>query len=78
MKYKIKRIPISPDVLISVMRNNSSWRVSKGIPKTARFRGVPLDVYTQNIQLFVEDDSFEEIDIDEIIPILYTEFYKIQ
>lgn len=69
---------INPEAFFHIMADDTAWRVSKGIPKGARLRGFTLDPYTQNLNLFVEHDSFEEVDIGEVIPVLVTEFRKIQ
>lgn len=69
---------INPEAFFLIMSDNTAWRVKKGIPKGARLRGFTLDPYTQNLNLFVEHDSFEEIDAGSVAPILDSEFRKIQ
>lgn len=78
MKVKAKRLAISPEVLFNVMQTNSAWRVSKGIPKDARMRGFTLDPYTQTLFLFVEHESFPEVEVGEVLPLMETLFKKIQ
>lgn len=78
MKAKIRRVQISPQAFFHIMRDETAWRVSKGIPKSAELRGFTLDPYTQVLNLFVEHESFDEIDVGNIYPILETEFRKIQ
>ena len=77
MKVRAKRIQISPDALIHIMKQDTAWRVSEGIPVGARLRGLTLDPYTQILNLFVEHESFPEVDIGNVIPILTTEFKRI-
>lgn len=78
MKAKVKRVPISPEVLLYNMQLGTAWRVAKGIPADARLRGFTLDPYANVLNLFVEHESFEEIEDGEVAPILETLFYKIQ
>lgn len=78
MKIKMKRMIINPQAFFHIMSNETAWRVSKGIPKGARLRGFTLDPYTQTLNLFVEHESFEEIDVNTVAPLLETEFHKIQ
>lgn len=50
----------------------------RGTPRTARLRGFTIDPMTQNLNLFVEDESFEEIEVEtQVAPILETLFRKI-
>jgi hypothetical protein len=78
MKVRAKRIQINPEAFFHIMANDTAWRVSKGIPKGARLRGFTLDPYTQNLNLFLEHDSFDEVDVGTVFPLLETEFRKIQ
>lgn len=79
MKARIRRMMVNPEMLFHIMETSTAWRVSKGIPAGARFRGVTLDPHTQTIHLFVEHDSFDEVDIErEVSPQLETLFKKIQ
>lgn len=79
MKAKVKRVKISPEAFFHIMRTDTAWRVHKGIPSGARLRGFTIDPYTQELNLFVEHDSFEAVDVHaEVAPILETEFRKIQ
>jgi hypothetical protein len=77
MKAKVKRVPINPEVFFHVMCSETAWRVTKGIPKGARLRGITLDPYTQTLNLFVEHESFPEIDLGTVAPELETEFRRI-
>lgn len=79
MKAKVKRLAINPEQLLNVMQHNTAWRVVEGVPKTARLRGITIDPYTQILHLFVEDESFEPVDIDnEVTPLFKTVFRKVQ
>lgn len=77
MKARVKRIPISPEILVKMMIGETSWIVSKGIPKTARLRGFTVDPYANVLNLFVEDKSFDEIDLGAVAPVLETLFHKL-
>lgn len=77
MKVRIKRVVISPDAFFHIMQANTAWRVSQGIPTTARLRGITLDPYTASLHMFIEDESFPEIDVGTVAPILETEFRRI-
>ena len=77
MKLKMKRVAINPESLLHIMQSDTAWRVSRGIPREAKMRGFTLDPYTQTLFLFIEHDSFPEIDMGTVCPILDTEFRKI-
>ncbi|NJO48152.1 MAG: hypothetical protein HC840_00390 [Leptolyngbyaceae cyanobacterium RM2_2_4] len=78
MKAKVKRVKVHPEAFFRIMQTDTAWRVSKGIPKGARLRGFTVDPYTQELNLFVEHESFDAIDVSTVAPILETEFRKIQ
>lgn len=78
MKAKIKRVKIHPEAFFSIMATDTAWRVHKGIPKGAKLRGFTVDPYTQELNLFVEHDSFEAVELGVVCPLLETEFRKIQ
>lgn len=78
MKAKIKRLKISPDAFFHIMATDTAWRVHKGIPSGARLRGFTLDPYTQELNLFIEHESFEAVDVTTVAPLLESEFRKIQ
>lgn len=77
MMAKVKRILISPEALLRMMAVDTGWRVIKGVPEDARFRGVTLDPYANVINLFVEHESFPEIDEGEVAPFMENEFRRI-
>lgn len=77
MKARVRRLMISPEAFFHIMRENSAWRVKKGIPKDARLRGFTLDPYTQVLHLFVEHPSFDEVDVHSVAPQMETLFEKI-
>jgi|GEM_PF-4588629 len=78
MRARLRRVQINPQAFFNIMCNDTAWRVSKGIPKGASLRGFTIDPYTQNLNLFVEHESFDEIDAETVAPLLSTEFRKIQ
>lgn len=78
MKAKIKRVKVHPEAFFHIMATDTAWRVHKGIPKGAKLRGFTVDPYTQELNLFVEHESFEAVDVSTVAPILETEFRKIQ
>ena len=78
MTMKMKRVIVSPEVLFYIMQNDTAWRVKFGIPKDATLKGFTLDPYANVLNLFVFHDSFEEIDVNEVAPVLETEFLKIK
>lgn len=77
MKARVKRVVINPQVLFHIMQVETSWLVSKGIPDGAKMRGFTLDPYTQCLHLFVEHESFDEIDLNTVAPQLETLFKKV-
>lgn len=78
MKARVKRVVISPEALLRIMSGDTAWRVFKGVPKGGKLRGFCLDPYANVLNLFVEHESFEEIEEGAVAPILETEFRKIQ
>ena len=79
MKARVQRLVINPEAFLHIMSQDTAWRVSQGVPKSARLRGFVIDPATMNLVLFLEDDSFPEVDIThEVAPVLKTEFRKIQ
>lgn len=78
MKAKIKRVKVHPEAFFHIMATNTAWRVHKGIPNGAKLRGFTVDPYTQELNLFVEHESFDAVDVSTVCPILETEFRKIQ
>lgn len=78
MKVKVKRVVINPEMLFSILEGDTAWRVTSGIPKSARLRGFTLDPYTQALHLFVEHDSFEPVNIAEVAPQLDIFFKKLK
>lgn len=78
MKKRLKRLLINPETFFRIMREETAWRVEKGIPKDAELKGVTLDPYTQTLNLFIEHSSFEEIDVHSVAPILETTFIRIK
>lgn len=77
-KSRIKRVLISPQVLMRMFAIDSSWKEVKGIPSDATMRGFTIDPLTQTLNLFVYHDSFPEIDIEmEVAKPLETLFRKL-
>ena len=78
MKTRMKRLIINPAAFFHIMRTGSSWRVVLGIPEGAQMRGFTVDPSTQNLNLFIEHESFDPIDsATQVAPILKTEFRKV-
>ena len=78
MNKRLKRVIINAEVFFIILKNESGWKVVKGIPKDAELRGVTLDPYTQTLNLFIEHESFEAVSINSPVPILETEFLRIK
>ena len=79
MTARVKRMKISPEAFFHIMANDTCWRVEKGIPAGARLRGFTVDPYTQELNLFIEHDSFEPVEIgSQVAPVLETRFRKVQ
>ena len=78
MQKRRKRIVVNPEVFFLVMKQDSSWRVEAGIPKTSELVGCTLDPYNQVINLFIEDNSFPLIEVGTVPPVLETTFIKIK
>ena len=58
---RVKRIFVSPQVLMSMLTEGERAFCIKGIPKDASFRGFQLDSMNNCITLFVEHNSFPEV-----------------
>jgi len=70
---------INPEMFLHIMANNTAWRVSRGVPKGSRLSNTVMDPHTGNLVIFIEHESFEEIDLEKnVAPILDTEFLKIE
>lgn len=79
MKARIKRVVLNPLAFLNIMATGTTWRVDYGIPKTANLNGFTIDPQTQNLILFVQDDSFEPIDVNEqVAGLISLEIRKIQ
>ena len=77
MKARIKRIQINAEAFFHILQAETAWRVSKGVPKNARMRGASFDPYTMSLILLIEHESFPEVDVNVVAPLLETEFRKI-
>ena len=77
MKARIKRLQISPEAFLHIMSEDTAWRVSKGVPKGARLRGCSIDPYSQTMVILIEHESFPEVDVNTVAPLLDTEFERI-
>lgn len=77
-RARLKRLTINPQVLFHIFQTGTSWAVESGIPEKAQLRGFTIDPNTQNLNLFIESEEFDEIDVDsEVAPNLETLFKKI-
>lgn len=78
MKARIKRLIINPLAFLHIMKDDTAWRVTKGVPKDTKICGFVIDPHTNNLVLFIEHESFPEVDVNTVAPLLETEFRKIQ
>ena len=79
MTTRLKRLVINPAAFFHIMKTDTSWKVFAGIPEGAELRGFTLDPATQNLNLFIEHESFEPIDATtQVAPILKTEFRRVK
>lgn len=77
-KHRAMRLPVSAPVLAGLLVSGSSWKVIEGIPETARVCGYTFDNFSSVIHLFLEHESFEEVDVNsDIVPILSTKFIRL-
>ena len=61
-----------------MLATDTSWNVVIGVPKGSVMKGFTLDASSQNLNLFVEHEEFEEIDIEsEVAPKLEMLFKKL-
>lgn len=77
MKARLKRLQINPEAFIHIMSEETAWRVSKGLPKGCRLRGAVMDPYAQNLIILLEHESFDEVEVTEVAPLIETEFRRI-
>lgn len=69
---------INPEVLFHIFQTNTSWKVASGIPEGAVMKGFTVDPSTQMLSLFIESDSFDEVDVlHEVAPCIETSFKKL-
>lgn len=66
---KIKRFLISPKVLPMLFEDGLSFKVDKGIPQGAKFKGYAHDPLTNCIVVFVEHESYKEVDENKEVPV---------
>lgn len=79
MRKRLKRITINPEAFLHIMADNTAWRVAQGVPKGARLTNTVMDPHTGNLVIFIEHESFEEIELaKDVAPMLPTEFLKIK
>lgn len=78
MKMKLKRVLLHPEAIQRLLTANGVWRVLKGIPKDAKLRGFTTDPYTQTLYMFLEHDSFPEVDVQSVCPIIDLEITKVK
>ena len=64
---------------MNIMKTDTAWRVTAGVPDKSEMRGFTIDPQTQNLILFVEHESFEPIDVqNEVASLLTLEIRKVQ
>ncbi len=79
MKARIKRVVINPLAFVSIVQDDSAWRVTAGIPKGANLHGATLDPLTMNFVLFIEHESFDEVDVEnDVAPLFTIEIRRVQ
>lgn len=76
MKIKVKRIRMHPESIAKILETDSIWKITKGIPVGSIVKGMTLDPYSQELNLFIEHESFEPVDISTVCPCLDTELRK--
>ena len=64
---KIKRVPISMDVFFHMLRDGYSWKVERGIPSDAQYRGFTVN-QDQTIYVWIEHDSFPKVSPGNLPP----------
>lgn len=67
---RVRRVAISPDILVCMFETGTAWRVEQGIPEDATLRGFTLDPYANVLNLFIEHQSFEEVEVNSVAPTL--------
>ena len=74
---RVRRVVIVPEILFHIFGTGTSWLVERGIPEGARVRGVTHDPYANTINVFVEHESFDEIETGSVAEPLEMLFKKI-
>lgn len=78
LKKRIKIVKITPEVLPHILRTGTAWQIANGIPDGAIVKGFTLDPNTQCLNLFLEHESFDEVNVEsDIAPTLEILFRKI-
>jgi len=74
----MKRVAISPESLVDLLSDQTTWKITAGVPKDAEFRGVTIDPYVNVINIFVEHESFPEEKEGEVYPKLDIYFKRLK
>lgn len=74
---RVKRVVIVPEILFHIFGTGTSWLVERGIPIGSRVRGVTHDPYANTINVFVEHESFPEIEAGSVAETIDMRFTKI-
>lgn len=67
-KRRIRVYPLRPEIMPGAFVEGAVVEVLSGIPSGARFCGYVIDSEKNNINMFVEHESFEEIPEEAIPP----------
>jgi hypothetical protein len=78
MKAKIRRLQISQEFFPLLFRENTAWRMYKGLPADTVMKGWTIDPHTNVLTLFVSHPSFKEVNIYNVCPEMELEFIAIK
>lgn len=69
MTSRVRRYDINPRLFPMAFETGLKLEVTKGIPRDARFRGYTIDPAKNCISIFLEHESFEEVEEHSECPV---------
>lgn len=72
MKAKIKRIALNPEHLAAILATGATTVIEAGIPENSRIVGMAMDPNTGKLNVFIQNESFAEVESSVKAPLLET------
>jgi len=78
LRKRARKVIIDPYTFFQILRTGTMWKVERGVPDGAEYLGLMKEPGTENLILFLEHPSFDEIEVEkEIAPKLTMLFKKV-